>query len=89
MAALPIYDKKQNKKKHLNIFFSRTKKALSLNLGVWHLGLKVCEVCSNDDHRLTLTFFTARSNLCPHTFVRGKCLKNHFLKMYRILMAET
>ena len=35
MAAVPIYGKK-----HLKIFLSRTKKALRLNLGVWHQGLK-------------------------------------------------
>ena len=43
MGAMPIYDKKKNKqkkkkqkkkKKHLQIFYSRTKKALGLNLGI-------------------------------------------------------
>ena len=38
--------------KHLKSF-SRTKKALGLNLGIWHRGLKVYQVCSNDDRRLT------------------------------------
>ena len=27
------------------------------------------QVCSNDDPGLTLTYFTARSNLIPYTFV--------------------
>ena len=34
MDAMPIYDKKNNNKKHLKIFYSRTKNALGLNLGI-------------------------------------------------------
>ena len=30
------------------------------------LGYGPYQVCSNDDHRLTLTYFTSRSNLLPH-----------------------
>ena len=35
--------------KYLKIFFSRTKKALRFNLGRWHWGLNVYQVCSYDD----------------------------------------
>ena len=54
MAAMPIYGKK--KKKHLKLFFSRTKKVLGLNLGIRHWGLKVDQFCSNDDPRLTYSY---------------------------------
>ena len=37
--------------KHLKIF-SRTKKASRLSLSIQHHGLKVYQVCSNDDHGL-------------------------------------
>ena len=30
------------------------------------------QVCSNDDPKLTLTYFTARSNLVPYAFVWAK-----------------
>ena len=40
MTAMLIYGKK-----HLKIFFSSAKKALRLNLGIQHLGLKVYQVC--------------------------------------------
>ena len=61
MASVPIYGKN-----HLKISFSRTKKpktkkASRLDLSIQQLGLKVCQVCSNDDPRLT--FFTVMSNL--------------------------
>ena len=59
ITAMPIYDK------HLKIFFSRTKKALRLNLGTQHRGLKVYKICSNDDSRMTFDLFRAWSNLCP------------------------
>ena len=39
MAAMTIYGRK-----HIKIFTS-TKKAFRLNLGIQHLGLKVCQVC--------------------------------------------
>ena len=34
-----------------------------LKLGMQHWGLKLYKVCINDDTGLTLTYFTARSNL--------------------------
>ena len=36
------------------------------------LGIENYQVCSNDDAELTLTYFTARSNLVPYTFVCEK-----------------
>ena len=35
-------------------------------------------VCSNDDPRLTLTYFTARSDLVPYAFVCGKTVRKSF-----------
>ena len=54
---MPIYGQ--------TIFFSRTKKALRLNLSIQHRGLKVYQVCSDDDTRMTFALFTVWSNLCP------------------------
>ena len=53
--------------------------------GQWSCGL-VCSigdsgpiiVCSNDDPRLTLTYFTARSNLVPYAFIWGKTVRKSF-----------
>ena len=45
---------------------------MTLNLGTHHRVLKYYQVCSNDDHRLTLTYFTAMSNLVPYAFVWEK-----------------
>ena len=67
MAAMPIYCKNLKK-----IFFSGTEWPMILKHGTQHWGLKYYEICSNDDPELTLTFFTARSNLVPYTFVWGK-----------------
>ena len=64
MAATPIYGKNASK-----IFFSRTKGPMTLWLGMWHWGLGPIIVCSNDDPRLTLTYFTARSNLVSYAFI--------------------
>ena len=66
MAAMAIYGK--NKK----IFFSGTKKPMTLYLGMRHRVLEYYQVCSNDDPGLTLTYFTAMSNLVPYAFVWGK-----------------
>ena len=47
-----------------------------LKLGMSHWGLKLYKVCINDDPGLTLTYFTARSNLVPYAFVweKGKTM---------------
>ena len=62
--------------KTLKIIFSRTKKLMTLKLGIQHQVLKYYQVCSNDDPGLTLTYFTARSNLVPYVFVweKGKTM---------------
>ena len=41
------------------------------NLPLWNQKA-VVQVYSNDDHGLTLTYFTARSNLVPYALVREK-----------------
>ena len=58
MAATPIYGKNPSK-----IFFSRTGGPIFTKLGMQHRGLQPIIVCSNDDPGVTLTYFTARSNL--------------------------
>ena len=68
MATMPIYGK--------NLFFSGTKRPMTLNIGIQHWALKYHQVCSNDDPKLTLTYFTVRSNLVPYAFVweKGKTM---------------
>ena len=63
MATTPIYGKNS-----LNLFFSGTKRPLALGLGMWHWECGPYQVCTNDDSRLTLTYFMARSNLIPNAF---------------------
>ena len=58
MATMPIYGKN-----YLNLFFSGTKRPLALGLGMKHWGCGPYQVCTNDEARLTLTYFRARSNL--------------------------
>ena len=43
-----------------------------LKPGMQHWVLEYYQVCSNDDPRVTLTYFTARSNLVHFAFVREK-----------------
>ena len=49
---------------------------MTLKLGMQHRVLEYYQVCSNDDPGLTLTYFTARSNLVPYAFVweKGKTM---------------
>ena len=49
-----------------------TKRPMTLKIGMQHRALKYYQVYSNDDPGLTLTYFTARSNLVPYAFVREK-----------------
>ena len=63
MAAMPIYDN------NLKKIFSGTKQPMTLKAGMPHRVFKYFQVCSNDDLGLTLTYFTARSNLIPYAFV--------------------
>ena len=70
MAAMPIL------LKNLKIFFSGTKRPMTLKLGMWLWVLEYYQVCANDDPGLTLTYFRARSNLIPDAFVweKGKTM---------------
>ena len=43
----------------LKIFFSGTKRPMTLKLGVQHRVLEYYHICSNDDPGLTLTYLTA------------------------------
>ena len=45
------------------IFFPRTGRLIFTKLGMKHRGLQPIILCSNDDPGVTLTYFTARSNL--------------------------
>ena len=49
---------------------------MTLKLGMQHQVLEYYQVCSYDDPGLTLTYFTARSNLVPYAFVweKGKTI---------------
>ena len=60
----------------LILFFSGTKRPMTLNPGMHHRVLEYYQVCSTDDPGLTLTYFTARSNLVPYAFVweKGKTM---------------
>ena len=42
---------------------------MTFKVGIQHLVLGYYQICSNDDAGLTLTYFTARSNLVPCAFV--------------------
>ena len=70
MAAMPIYGKNFKK------IFSGTKKQMTLKLGMQNWVLEYYQVCSNDAPGLTLTYFTAKSNLVPYGFVweKGKTM---------------
>ena len=54
-----------------------------------HRGLKLYQVCSKDDRRLTFELFTARSSCISIDLYGGEKLKNHFFSMYLKLMAAT
>ena len=43
----------------LKFFFSGTKRPITLKRAMQHQELKYLQLCSNDDPRLTLTYFTA------------------------------
>ena len=57
MASTSIYGKNPSK------IFSRTGGPIFTKLGMKHRGLQPIIVCLNDDPGVTLTYFTARSNL--------------------------
>ena len=43
-----------------------------MKLGMYHRGLQPIIVCPNDDPGVTLTYFTARSNLVTYAFLWEK-----------------
>ena len=49
---------------------------MTLKVGMQHRMLDYYQICSIDDPELTLTYFTARSNLIPYAFVweKGKIM---------------
>ena len=63
MATTPIYGKNLSK-----VFLSGTGGPISTKLGMYNFGLQPIIVCSNDDPGVTLTFFTARSNLVTYVY---------------------
>ena len=67
MAAMPTYGKNP-----LKIFFSGTGRPISMKHGMKHRGLQPIIVCSNDDPLVTLTYFTAGSNLVTKAFLWEK-----------------
>ena len=58
--------------KTLKIFFSGTKRPMTLKLGMKHWVPEYYQIYSNDEHGSTMTYFTARSNLVPYAFVWKK-----------------
>ena len=76
IAAMPIYGKNLKK-----IFFTGTKRPMTLKVGMQHWVLKCYQVYSNDDPGLTLTYFMARSNLVPYAFVWEKVKQWIFQKL--------
>ena len=76
MAAMPIYGKNLKK-----IIFSGTKGLMTFKLGMQHWVLEYYQVYLNDDLRLTLTYFTARSNLVSYAFVWEKVKQWIFHKL--------
>ena len=48
---------------------------MTLKIGMLRRVLKYYQVCSNGDPGLTMTYFTAMSNLVPYAFVWGKKVK--------------
>ena len=49
---------------------------MTLKLGMQHRVFKYYQIYSNDNPGLTMTYFTARSNLVPYAFVweKGKTI---------------
>ena len=71
IADTPIYGKNPS-----TIFFSGTGGQISMKLGMQHWGLQPIIVCSNDDPRVIMTYFTAKfGNLA---FSIGKSENNGF-----------
>ena len=56
--------------------------SMILQVSMQHWVLEYHQVCSSDDPGLTLTYFTARSNLIPYTFVWKKGKTMDFFRNY-------
>ena len=54
---------------------------MTLKVCMQHRILEYYQVCSNDDPELTLTYFTARSNLVHYAFVWEKVKTMEFSEM--------
>ena len=69
MAAMPIYSKNLKK-----IIFSGTERLMTLKVGMqhWVLEYYMYQIISDEDPGMTLTYFTARSNLVPYAFIQVK-----------------
>ena len=61
-----------NDKNLLKIFFSRTRRPMTLGLGIQHLGSESYYVCTNDYSVLTLIYFMASSNSIRIAFMWEK-----------------
>ena len=59
-----------------------------LKLGMQHQGLELYKVYINDDPRLTLTYFMARSNLVAYMFEWGKLSFNEENLQQRTKLTE-
>ena len=79
MAAMPIYGKS------LKMFFSGTKKPMTLKLGMHIRVLEYYQVYSNDDPVLTLTYFMSRSTLVPYAFVLEKVKVMYFSETIAVI----
>ena len=60
---------------------SLTEGPMTLKLSMQHRVFEYNQVCSNDALRLTLTYFTARSNLVPYAFVWEQVKTMDFQKL--------
>ena len=84
MATMPIYGKK------LKNLVLRTLKADDLETWYAVSGAQVLQIYSIDDIGLTLTYFTARSNLVPYAFVweKGKTMDfSETIVVYKLKLA--
>ena len=82
MAAMPIYGKIT-----LKILFPGTIGTILMKLCMKYQRPKPFIICANFDPGLTLTYFTARSNLQLMRYM-GKCELDGFFRIYRILVVD-
>ena len=64
MATASIYGKNP-----LNIFYSGTKRPMALGLGRYYWGCGPYQIYTNNESRLTLSYFMAKSNSIPNAFI--------------------